>query len=104
MENSLARRSFEVTQEDMKVFRQKLNMMDQEGIYLVYKTDPKAVAKVLPPPLEVTEYPLVFLSISHIKNPTFADPYYETILSVLGSYKGEVSAYPVSLLFRWIWL
>ncbi|MCI5839405.1 MAG: acetoacetate decarboxylase family protein [Peptoniphilaceae bacterium] len=90
--------SFLVKNEDIENFRKVTNMLDQEGIYLVYKTDKKVLEKIIPYPLEVSDIPLAFLSISNIKNPTFADRYYETILSVAVKYKNETGAYPISLL------
>ena len=38
------------------------------------------------------------LSVCHIKDPTFADNYYETILGIYCTYKGQLGMYPISLL------
>ena len=42
--------------------------------------------------------PVVTLSVCHIKDPTFADNYYETILGVYCTYNGQLGLYPISLL------
>lgn len=72
--------------------------MNQEGVYLTFKTDKEAVAKILPMPLEAIDNALGFLIVLHIKNPTSADDYYETILSVLVKHKDQFGACPISLI------
>lgn len=61
-------------------------MKNQEGVYLAYLTDPAAIARVLPPPLKPFSIPVVTLSVCHVKEPTFADDYYEAILGVYATY------------------
>ena len=73
-------------------------MDKQEGIYLAYLTDPAAIRKVLPKPLEPFSVPVVTVSACHIKEPSFADDYYETILGIYCTYKGQLGMYPISLL------
>lgn len=90
--------SFVVTGDELSNFAKVSHMRGQEGIYLAYLTDPAAVAKVLPAPLEPFAVPVVTVSACHIKEPTFADNYYEAILGVYCTYKGQVGLYPISLL------
>ena len=58
-------------------------MKNQEGIYLAYLTDPAAIAKVLPAPLKPFSVPVVTVSVCHVKEPTFADDYYESTWCLL---------------------
>lgn len=90
--------SFVVTGDELSNFAKVSHMRGQEGIYLAYLTDPAAVAKVLPAPLEPFAVPVVTVSACHIKEPTFADNYYEAIFGVYCTYKGQVGLYPISLL------
>ena len=93
--------SFVVTGDELSNFAKVSHMRGQEGIYLAYLTDPAAVAKVLPAPLEPFAVPVVTVSACHIKEPTFADNYYEAILGVYCTYKGQVGLYTISLLLGW---
>ncbi|MDY4196154.1 MAG: acetoacetate decarboxylase family protein [Peptoniphilaceae bacterium] len=98
MEQEYQKKTFAVTNADLANFRKESNMLNQEGIYLVFRTKAEAVRELLPPPFEITDPCFAYLSVTHIKNPTFADPYYETILSVAAKYDGKPAAYPLSLL------
>lgn len=72
-------------------------MKNQEGIYLAYLTDPAAIAKVLPAPLKPFSVPVVTVSVCHVKEPTFADDYYEAILGVYCTYGTQLGLYPIGL-------
>ena len=77
----------------------KVNLMkNQEGVYLAYLTDPAAIARILPPPLKPFPMPIVTLSVCHIKEPTFADDYYEAILGVYAMYGQQKGLYTISLI------
>ena len=73
-------------------------MRGQEGVYLAFLTHPDVIRELLPEPLEPFSVPVVTLSVCHIKDPTFADNYYETILGIYCTYKGQLGMYPISLL------
>ncbi len=89
--------SFKVSQEEISQFG-KVSLMDgQEGLYMAYLTDPAAIARLLPPPLVPFSMPVVTLSVCHIKNPTFADDYYEAILGVYATYGKNLGLYPLGL-------
>ena len=90
--------SFAVPKARVADFAKVSDMRGQEGVYLAYLTQPEAIAKILPAPLEPFSIPVVTLSVCHIKDPTFADNYYETILGVYCTYKGQLGMYPISLL------
>ena len=90
--------SFVISKEEAANFA-KISAMDkQEGVYLAYLTDPAAIRAILPKPLEPFSAPVVTVSVCHIKEPSFADNYYETILGVYCTYKGQLGMYPISLL------
>jgi 2,4-dienoyl-CoA reductase-like NADH-dependent reductase (Old Yellow Enzyme family)/thioredoxin reductase len=76
----------------------KVSLMDeQEGIYISYLTDPKAIKKILPPPLQPFTLPVVTISVCHVNKPTFADDYYEAILGVYAMYGKQLGLYTISL-------
>ncbi|MBQ6583146.1 MAG: acetoacetate decarboxylase family protein, partial [Mogibacterium sp.] len=89
--------SFFVKPEKMAGFAKGSAMLDQEGVYMLYTTDPEAIAKILPAPLEPYAIPIVYVSANHINKPTFADNYYESILAVYATYKGQLGLYCISL-------
>lgn len=89
--------SFRVTDEEISQFG-KISLMDnQEGLYISYLSDPAAIARLLPPPLKPFSIPVVTLSVCHVKNPTFADDYYEAILGVYATYGKTLGLYPLGL-------
>lgn len=89
--------SFLLTQEDMPNFGKISLMKNQEGIYLAYLTDPVAIARILPAPLKPFSVPVVTVSVCHVKEPTFADDYYEAILGVYCTYGTQLGLYPIGL-------
>ena len=89
--------SFITAPEEMPNFGKISLMKNQEGIYLAYLTDPAAVAKVLPAPLKPFSVPVVTVSVCHVKEPTFADDYYEAILGVYCTYGTQLGLYPIGL-------
>jgi len=89
--------SFVSSMEDMMNFSKVSMMGDQEGVYLAFLTDPLAVRKLVPAPLKPFALPVATLSACHINNPTFADEYYEAILSILVTHGTELGLYPVAL-------
>lgn len=89
--------SFHLNQTELNQFG-KISLMDeQEGLYMAYLTDPKAIARILPPPLKPFAMPVVTLSVCHINKPSFADDYYEAILGVYAMYGKTLGLYPVGL-------
>lgn len=90
--------SFHITKTALSAFGRESIMEGQEGVYLAYLTQPEAIRNILPAPLEPFPVPIVTFSACHIKEPSFADHYYEAILGVYATYKGQVGLYPISLL------
>jgi hypothetical protein len=89
--------SFKIGDGQFKSFSKISHMRGQEGTYVAYLTQPEAIREVLPEPLEPFSIPVVTVSACHIKNPTFADNYYEAILGVYCTYKGQLGMYTISL-------
>lgn len=97
LEKSVKTPSFITAPEEMPNFGKISLMKNQEGIYLAYLTDPAAIAKVLPAPLKPFSVPVVTVSVCHVKEPTFADDYYEAILGVYCTYGTQLGLYPIGL-------
>lgn len=91
------RPSFLTAPEELPNFGKVSLMKNQEGIYLAYLTDPAAIARLLPPPLKPFSVPVVTLSACHVKEPTFADDYYEAILGIYCTYGNTLGLYPIGL-------
>ena len=92
-----AKPSFVTSPEKMAAFAKDCAMKKQEGVYMLYATDPAKIREILPAPLEPYALPLVYVSANHINEPTFADNYYESILGVYATYKGQLGLYCISL-------
>lgn len=89
--------SFRIQESEIVNFG-KVSLMDQqEGVYLSYLTDPEGIRRILPPPLQPFSMPVVTLSICHVKQPSFADEYYEAILGVYATYGQNLGLYTVGL-------
>lgn len=89
--------SFITAPDDMPNFGKISLMKNQEGVYLAYLTDPAAIVRILPPPLKPFSVPVVTVSVCHVKEPTFADDYYEAILGVYCTYGKQLGLYPIGL-------
>lgn len=89
--------SFRVPVGDLPNFGKVSLMKNQEGVYLAYLTDPAAIARLLPPPLKPFSIPVATLSICHVKEPTFANDYYEAILGVYATYGTTLGPYLLGL-------
>ena len=91
------KQSFLLTPEEIKKYGAVNDMKDQEGVYVSFLTDPKAIRKILPPQLQLFAMPVVSLSVAHVKSPTFADDYYEAILGVFATMNDIPGLYPVAM-------
>ncbi|MEA4895613.1 MAG: acetoacetate decarboxylase family protein [Oscillospiraceae bacterium] len=89
--------SFISSMEDMQRFSKTSLMGDQEGIYMAFMTDPLAVRRLVPRPLRPYPMPIATLSVCHVNKPSFADEYYEAILSILVTHDFDLGLYPVAL-------
>jgi len=89
--------SFISSMEDLQKFAKVSLMGEQEGLYLAFMTDPMAVRKLVPRPLRPYPMPVATLSICHVNKPSFADEYYEAILSILVTHDFDLGLYPIAL-------
>lgn len=89
--------SFIVSDEEINRFTAPSVMNNQEGVYLAYMSDPKAIERILPPGLKPFSVPVVVVSCCHINNPSFADDYYEAILGVYCTHEGKLGQYSLGL-------
>ncbi|MDR1132203.1 MAG: acetoacetate decarboxylase family protein [Oscillospiraceae bacterium] len=90
--------SFISSMQDMQSFAKLSLMGEQEGVYMAFMTDPTVLRRLVPRPLRPYPMPVATLSVCHVNRPSFADPYYEAILSILVTYGMELGLYPISLL------
>ncbi len=91
------RGSFVTSKEDVNNFFKKSKMADQEGVYVTWVTNPEAVKKVLPPPLEMVA-PVVMAYIINIQKPTFCCRYTEAAIAIPATYNGKQGLYWVSFM------
>ncbi len=89
--------SFVSSMQDLQKFSKVSLMGEQEGVYMAFMTDPMAVRKLVPRPLRAYPMPVATLSVCHVNKPSFADEYYEAILSVLVTHDFDLGLYPVAL-------
>ncbi len=89
--------SFISSMDDLQKFSKTSLMGDQEGIYMAFMTDPMAVRRLVPRPLRPYPMPVATLSVCHVNKPSFADEYYEAILSILVTHGFDLGLYPVAL-------
>lgn len=91
------RGSFFSPQEDVDKFFKESKMNDQEGVYACWVTDPEAVKRILPPPLEMVG-PVVMAYIINIQKATFASRYTEAAMAIPATYNGVQGLYWVSFI------
>ena len=89
--------SFISTADELKNFSKTSLMANQEGLYLAFMSDPQVLRRLVPAPLKPYPMPVATVSIAHINNPSFADDYYEAILSILVTHGTDLGLYPVGL-------
>ena len=82
----------------LKKFISYSMMADQEGMYMLYLTDPAAIRKVLPKPLRPYAMPVVMISACSVHDPSFTQPYNEAIIYILCYFEKEPGWYCASLL------
>jgi acetoacetate decarboxylase len=90
--------SYFVPKESLRNFMANAAMNNQEGIQLFGITDPK-VKELLPPPLELLspEYPIFYVYIVDIREPTFAPWYMEGGIGLMARYGEKVGLYFLNL-------
>ncbi len=82
----------------LKKFISYSMMADQEGLYMLYMTDPDAIKKVLPAPLKPYRMPVVMISACDVHDPSFAHPYQEAVMYILCYFEKQLGWYCASLL------
>lgn len=73
--------SFFTPAEDYRDFIRVATMIDQEGIYVTWTTDPQTLAKIIPPQLTPVA-PVVFAYFINIQKATFCARYTEAAIGV----------------------
>jgi len=77
--------SYFVEREKLNAFMKGAAMNDQEGLRIVWETDPRVARRVLPPLLELAdpEHPKVYSYFVNIREPTFGPWYMEAGIGIL---------------------
>ncbi len=91
--------SYFIAREQIYSFMNPSAMNNQEGLYLIWETDPAAARRVLPSPLDLLDpaAPVAMVYVVNIREPTFAPWYMEGGLSLLCRYGDIVGAYFLNL-------
>ncbi len=91
--------SYFIPREQIYSFMNPGAMNNQEGLYIVWETDPAVARRVLPPQLDVFEpaHPIAMVYVVNIREPTFAPWYMEGGLSLICRYGETVGAYFLNL-------
>ncbi len=91
--------SYFIPREQIYSFMNPGALNNQEGLWILWETDPAAARRVLPPPLDLfePEHPIAMVYVVNIREPTFAPWYMEGGLSLLCRYGEIVGAYFLNL-------
>lgn len=84
---------------DKKVISEKdaAIIYDAEIITVIYETKPEIVERLLPPPLEPFDSPLVRVYIANFPRTNFGITYKEGALFLICKYKGDIGVYTLSM-------
>ena len=77
--------------------RETADFYDAEMLMIFWETKPEIVARLLPPPLKPTEYPLALAFVAHYPRTNFDVTYKESALLLAAEYDGEVGSYCLSM-------
>jgi len=89
---------FVASRDMVKKFISYSKMSGQDGLYMLYLTDPAAIKRVLPKPLKPYMMPVVMISACDVQNPSFARRYQEAVMYILCYHEKQLGWYCVSLL------
>jgi acetoacetate decarboxylase len=91
--------SYFIPREQIHSFMNPGAMNNQEGLYILWETDPAAARRVLPPPFDLVDpaHPVAMVYVVNIREPTFAPWYMEGGLSLICRYGEIVGAYFLNL-------
>jgi acetoacetate decarboxylase len=70
---------------------------DAEMVTVYWETKPEIIARLLPPPLEPVERPLVSAFIANYPLTNFSLPYKEAALFISAKHKGDVGGYCLAM-------
>jgi acetoacetate decarboxylase len=91
--------SYFVPREQIRQFMNRSAMNNEEGLYIIWETDPATARRVLPPQFGFLdpEHPIAMVYVVNIREPTFAPWYMEGGLSLLCRYGETVGVYFLNL-------
>ena len=84
---------------DTKILSEKeaAIIYDAQTITVVYETKPEIVERLLPPPLEPFDTPIVRVYIANFPSTNFNITYKEGAMFLVCKYKGEIGVYTLSM-------
>jgi acetoacetate decarboxylase len=68
-----------------------------QSLVTFYETDPELIRSVLPPPLEMSDTPLVRLNIASVDLPSLPDPLGAAVVSVTCTHEGRAGFYDLTM-------
>ena len=77
--------------------RETADFYDAELLLVAYETKPEIVKRLLPPPLEPAEQPIVFAFVANYPSTNFGVSYKEGALSLRSEFNGEVGQYYLAM-------
>jgi len=89
---------FVKTPEELKllsVFEPKF--YDTENIVVCWETTPDVVKRLLPPPLEPADFPLVYAFVANYSKTNFSPPYREAALFLACKFNGEIGFHCIAM-------
>jgi len=91
--------SYFIPREEIKAFMNPGAMNNEEGLYILWETDPEAARRVLPPMLELInpDHPIAMVYVVNIREPTFAPWYMEGGICLLCRYGDKGGVYFLNL-------
>ncbi len=91
--------SYFIPREQIKAFMNPGAMNNEEGLYILWETDPEAARRVLPPMLDLIDpdHAIAMVYVVNIREPTFAPWYMEGGICLLCRYGEKGGAYFLNL-------
>jgi acetoacetate decarboxylase len=77
--------------------KESADFYDAEMLTLIWETEPEAIERLLPPPLEPAEIPGVVAFLANYPSTNFSLPYLESALLIRASFEGQEGFYCLSM-------
>jgi acetoacetate decarboxylase len=77
--------------------QQKLEFYEAQMLFVFWETKPEIVARLLPPPLEPSPYPLAAAFVAYYPKTNFGPPYHEGALCLGAQFQGVPGNYCIAM-------